>query len=36
MTDVQYMTHMGDDDLVCDAARVSFNKQAENYGPNQN
>lgn len=36
MTDVQYMTHMGDDDLVTDAARVSFDKQAENYGPNRN
>lgn len=30
------MHSMGGDDLVVDAARVSFSKQAENYGPNQN
>ena len=36
MIAVQYMCSHGDDDLVTDAARVSFHKQAENYGPHQN
>lgn len=36
MIDVSYMTHMGDDDLVADAARVSFDKIAENYSPSRN
>lgn len=36
MTDVSYMAHHGSDDLVVDAARVSFDKQAEAYGPHQN
>ena len=36
MIAVQYMSSMGDDDLVVDAARVSFDKQAENFGPRQN
>lgn len=36
MIELQYMTHMGDDNLVLDAARVSFNKQAENYGEARN
>lgn len=36
MIDVSYMCHMADDDLVTDAARVSFDKQAENYGPQRN
>tara|TARA_R110002153_G_C13163565_1_gene483332 strand:- start:109 stop:750 length:642 start_codon:yes stop_codon:yes gene_type:complete len=36
MIDVSYMTHMGSDDLVTDAARVSFNKQASAYGEHQN
>ena len=36
MIAVQYMSSMGDDNLVVDAARVSFDKQAENFGPRQN
>lgn len=36
MIDVSYMDHMGTDDLVVDAARVSFDKQSENYGPSRN
>lgn len=36
MIDVSYMTHMGSDDLVVDAARVSFDKQSDNYGPHRN
>ena len=36
MTDVSYIAHHGSDDLVVDAARVSFDKQAEAYGPHQN
>lgn len=36
MIDVSYMTHMGCDNLVTDAARVSFNKQADQYGEHQN
>lgn len=31
-----YITHMGSDDLVVDAARASFSKKAENYTPEQN
>ena len=36
MIAVSYMCSMGDDNLVVDAARVSFNKQADNFGPHQN
>ena len=36
MTDVSYIAHHGSDDLVVDAARVSFDKQAEAYGTHQN
>jgi len=36
MNEVSYMTHMGDDSLVVDAARVSFDKQADNYSANRN
>lgn len=36
MTDVSYMTHMGSDDLVADAARVSFSKQADGYSEARN
>lgn len=36
MIDCSYMTHMGDDDLVADAARVSFDKSADNYSPSRN
>ena len=36
MIALQYMSSMGDDNLVVDAARVSFDKQAENFGPRQN
>lgn len=33
---VQLITHMGNDDSVVNAARVSFDKQASNYTPAQN
>lgn len=33
---VQYVDHMGDDDAVCDAARVSMNKSADLFTVNQN
>jgi thymidylate synthase (FAD) len=36
MIDLQFMHCMGDDDLVVDAARVSFDRQADSFGPNQN
>jgi|TARA_B110000971_G_C20036042_1_gene514238 thymidylate synthase (FAD) len=36
MLDVSYMTHHGSDDLVVDAARVSFSKQSDNYGEDRN
>jgi thymidylate synthase (FAD) len=36
MIDLQFMHCMGDDDLVVDAARVSFDRQADAFGPNQN
>ena len=36
MIAVQYMCNHGNDDLVTDAARVSFDKEAENFGPHQN
>lgn len=36
MIEVNYIDHMGHDDRVCDAARVSFAKQAHNYTPEQN
>ena len=35
MIDLEFMYCMGGDDLVVDAARVSFSKQADNYGPQQ-
>lgn len=34
--EVNYIAHMGSDDLVVDAARVSFAKQAANYSPEAN
>ena len=33
---VDYVDHMGNDDSVVNAARVSFNKRAENYTKDQN
>ena len=33
---IEYISHMGSDDTVCDSARVSFNKQASNYTKEQN
>lgn len=33
---VEYIDHMGSDAAVCDAARVSFNKTAEEYTSKQN
>lgn len=36
MSKVEYISHMGSDDTVCDSARVSFNKQASNYTKEQN
>jgi thymidylate synthase (FAD) len=33
---VEYITHMGDDLMVCDTARVSFDKLAANYTEAQN
>lgn len=33
---VQYVDHMGDDDSVCDAARVSMNKSADLFTVSQN
>jgi thymidylate synthase (FAD) len=33
---VQYVDHMGDDDAVCDAARVSMAKNADMFTVNQN
>lgn len=36
MNCVQYMNHMGDDDTVCDAARVSMDKQADLFTVSQN
>ena len=33
---IEYISHMGSDDMVCDSARVSFNKQASNYTKEQN
>ena len=33
---VEYVNHMGDDNSVCDAARVSFSKQADNFTPEEN
>lgn len=34
--EVKYLSHMGDDDMVVDNARVSFAKQASQYTPEQN
>ena len=36
MIDCEFISCMGDDDLVVDAARVSFNKQAGNYSDSRN
>lgn len=36
MIEVTYVDHMGSDDSVCDAARVSHHKAAENFGARQN
>lgn len=36
MISVEYVNHMGDDDSVVNAARVSFAKDASNYTPEQN
>ena len=36
MIDCEFMHCMGDDDLVVDAARVSFHKQAGNYSDSRN
>jgi thymidylate synthase (FAD) len=33
---VEYITHMGSDDTVCDAARVSMDKTADLFTPSQN
>jgi len=33
---VDYIDHMGSDDRIVDAARVSFHKEASNYSPEQN
>ena len=33
---VEYIDHMGDDDAVCDAARVSFDKAAEGFSGEAN
>lgn len=32
----EYMSHMGDDDFVCNMARVSFDKLSSNYSKEQN
>lgn len=32
----EYIDHMGSDDRIVDAARVSFHKEASNYTPEQN
>lgn len=34
--DVDYITHMGTDDTVCNAARVSFDKDADMFSVHQN
>lgn len=34
--EVKYLSHMGDDNMVVDNARVSFAKQASQYTPEQN
>ena len=36
MARVDYIAHMGDDNMVVDAARVSFDKQHDNYTDEQN
>lgn len=36
MIEVAYIGHHGSDDMVADAARVSFDRRAENYPPGQN
>lgn len=32
----EYLAHFGNDDMVCDCARVSFNKRASSYTAKQN
>lgn len=34
--DAQYINHMGSDATICDAARVSFNKRADQYSEEAN
>lgn len=36
MIEVTYIDHMGSDDRVADAARVSMHKEASQFGPRQN
>ena len=36
MIQADYISHMGNDMTICDAARVSFNKEASNYTDEQN
>ena len=36
MSQVEYINHMGDDNMVVDAARVSFNKTSDNYSTTSN
>lgn len=36
MIKAEYISHMGNDLTVCDAARVSFAKEASNFSPEQN
>lgn len=36
MITVEYISHMGNDNTVCDAARVSFDKEASNFTQEQN
>ena len=36
MIQADYISHMGSDMTICDAARVSFNKEASNYTDEQN
>lgn len=36
MTIVRYVNHMGDDETICDAARVSFDKKSDMFSVSQN
>lgn len=36
MTLVRYVNHMGDDETICDAARVSFDKKSDMFSVSQN